>query len=64
VASMRAAYEALHLDEFSYCENKMKSFAERKKNFKVLNHQLPPEERKIVSEKLDPIIRHWDYPFL
>lgn len=62
VESMRAAYETLHLNEFGYCENKMKSFAECQKNFKVLNHQLPPEERKIVSEKLEPIIRHWNYP--
>jgi hypothetical protein len=64
VSSMKAAYATLQLDEFSYCENKMQSFAERQKSFKVLNHQLLPEERKIVSEKLEPIIRHWNYPVL
>lgn len=61
VASMRAAYETLHLNDFSYCEHKMTSFAERHKTFKVLDHKLPPEERKTVSEKLEPIMTHWNY---
>jgi len=62
VERMREAYETLHLGDFSYCENKMQSFAARQKKFKVLEHQLPPDERNTVSEKLELIIRQWDYP--
>ncbi|HEY6437022.1 MAG TPA: sulfotransferase [Ignavibacteriaceae bacterium] len=64
VSNMRAAYETLHLNDFSYCENKMTSFAEGQKKFIMLAHQLPPDERSIVSGKLEPIIRHWNYQFL
>jgi hypothetical protein len=64
VSNVRAAYETLHLNDFSYCENKMTSFAERQKTFNMLAHQLPPDERSIVSGKLEPIIRHWNYQFL
>lgn len=64
VANMRAAYEMLHLDDFSYCEKKMTAFAEGQKTFKVLDHKLPAEECKMVSEKLEPFIRHWNYPLL
>jgi len=64
VTCMRAAYKTLHLNDFSYCEHKMTSFAESQKKFKVLDHKLPPEERKTVSEKLESIISHWNYPFL
>ena len=64
ISNMRAAYETLHLNDFSYCENKMTSFAERQKKFNMLAHQLPPEERSIISGKLEHIIRHWNYQFL
>jgi len=64
VAGMRTAYETLQLNDFSYCENKMTSFADRQHMFKVLDHKLPPEERKVVSEKLEPFIRYWNYPLL
>ena len=60
--SMKAAYVTLHLNDFSYCENKMTSFAERQKKFKVLDHKLTLEERKTVSEKLEPFIKYWNYP--
>ena len=62
VESMRSAYQTLHLGDFSYGESKMKAFADRQKKFKVLDHPLPAEEKKIVSEKLEHIIRHWNYP--
>jgi hypothetical protein len=64
VTSMRAAYETLHLNDFSYCENKMTSFADRQKQFKSLDHKLPPDELNMVSQKLEPLITHWKYQFL
>jgi len=61
LASIRSAYEKLNLNEFSYCENKMTSFAELQKKFIALDHKLPPDERQTVSEKLEPFISHWNY---
>ena len=61
LASIRSAYEKLNLNEFSYCENKMTSFAELQKKFIALDHKLPPDERQTVSQKLEPFINHWNY---
>ncbi len=60
--SMRKIYETIHLDDFGYCENKLKSFVDRQKSFVRLQHEIAAEERKIVTEKLEPFIRHWNYP--
>ena len=62
--SMRKIYETIHLDDFGYCENKMKSFVELQKNFVKLEHKLPADEKRVVSEKLEPFIRRWNYPLL
>ncbi|MDN3658660.1 sulfotransferase [Ferruginibacter paludis] len=62
--SMRKIYETIHLDDFDYCENKMRSFVEGRKNFVRLEHDIPAEERKVVSEKLAPFIRQWNYPLI
>jgi hypothetical protein len=64
IESMRKIYETLQLENFDYCEDKMKGFAGVQKNFVRLKHELPEEERKVVSEKLGPFIKHWDYPLL
>jgi len=64
VTCMKAAYETLQLDDFSYCENKMTSFAALQKEFKSIDHQLPPDELTMVSKKLKPLICHWNYPLL
>jgi hypothetical protein len=61
VTVMRKTYEKLHLNDFSYCENKMTSFAALQNKFIRLNHQLPQDERKLVNEKLEPFIRKWNY---
>jgi hypothetical protein len=62
---MRKIYETLHLDDFGYCENKMKSFVELQKSFVQLKHEmLSGDERKVVTEKLEPFIRYWNYPLL
>jgi hypothetical protein len=62
--SMRKIYETIHLDDFGYCENKMKSFVELQKRFVRLEHKLPADEKRIVSEKLEPFIGRWNYPSL
>jgi hypothetical protein len=64
VESLRTAYAQLQLDDFGYCENKLKTFTGQQKHFVQLKHALPEDERKLVSEKLEHIIRHWDYPIL
>jgi hypothetical protein len=62
--SMRKIYESIHLDDFGYCENKMRSFVERQERFVRLNHEIPEDERKDVTEKFEPFIRYWNYTLL
>jgi hypothetical protein len=62
--SMRKIYQTIHLDDFDYCENKMKSFVERQKSFVRLEHEIPADERIAVTEKFEPFIRYWNYPLL
>ena len=62
VANLKKVYEALHLNNFSACEAKMNAFAARQKTFSSLQHNLPEEERRVVSEKLEPFLRRWNYP--
>ncbi len=64
VTSLRNAYQELHLDDFSYCEEKIKSFAGSQRQFKPLKHELPEAEIKMVNQKMEPFIRHWGYPLL
>ena len=62
--SMRTLYETIHLGDFHYCENRMKAFVESEKSFARLKHEMPAEEIKIVTEKLEPFINYWKYPLL
>jgi len=62
--SMRKIYEAIRLDDFGYCENRMRSYVENQKSYVRLNHEIPEEEKKLVNEKLEPLIRYWNYPLL
>ncbi|MFI5131964.1 MAG: sulfotransferase family protein [Chitinophagales bacterium] len=62
--SMRKIYETIHLDDFGYCENKLRSFVEHQKSFVRLNHEIPADERKVVTKKFEPFIRYWNYPIL
>lgn len=64
VETLRNAYSALHLDDFVYCEQKMKAFTGTQKEFVQIKHGLPESELKIVAEKLEPFIRSWNYPLL
>ena len=64
IETMRNIYKTLQLDDFGYCESKMKSFVEGQKSYVRLKHELPANERKIVSEKFEPFIRYWNYPLL
>ncbi|MEP7279699.1 MAG: sulfotransferase [Bacteroidota bacterium] len=64
VEALRNAYTELRLDDFSYCEEKMKTFTSSQKQFVQLKHALSENERKSVSEKLENIFRHWNYSLL
>jgi hypothetical protein len=64
VDNMRKAYDALQLDNFNYCAQNMQAYADRQKKFKILQYQLPPDETRMVSEKLEYIIRKFNYPML
>jgi hypothetical protein len=64
VTSMKAVYETLKLNDFNYCEDKMISFAARQKEFRSIDHKLPPDELTMVSKKLEPLISHWNYSLL
>jgi len=61
---MRKIYEEIELDNFNYCENKMKSFIDGQKSFVRLKHEIPKVEKEAVSRKFEPFIRHWNYPLL
>ena len=61
VDSLKKAYSDLNLGDFSYCEEKMKSFTGRQKQFMPLKHALPEKERILVYKHLEPIIKHWNY---
>jgi hypothetical protein len=60
--SIRKIYEAVHIGEFSHCENKMKVFVDRQRNFVRLKHEIPADERKQVSQVLEPYVKYWNYP--
>jgi len=64
VSGLKNAYSELRLPDFSYCEEKIKAFTGPQREFVQLKHVLPDDERKIVSEKLEPFIRHWNYQLL
>jgi omega-hydroxy-beta-dihydromenaquinone-9 sulfotransferase len=62
VECLRNAYHELRLEDFSYCEEKMKAFTGRQKQFVQLKHTLLEVERSMVYKKLKPIFQHWNYP--
>jgi hypothetical protein len=64
IDSLRDAYRVLGLDDFSYCEYKMKSFTALQQKFVPLKHELSETEKRIVSKKLEPYLRHWNYHLL
>jgi hypothetical protein len=64
VNSLKKIYSELHLDDFNYCEEKMKLFTGRQKQFVPLKHELNKAETKMVSEKLESFISRWNYQLL
>jgi hypothetical protein len=64
VETIRKTYATLGLNDFSYCENKMTSFAARQKQFKSIDHTLSPGELTMISKKMEPLISHWNYSLL
>lgn len=61
IESLRKIYETIHLDDFGYCENKMKAFVESQKKFVRLKHEIPEAEKKVVAEKLGTHFKYWNY---
>lgn len=64
VICLNHAYRKLQLDDFGYCGEKMRSFTGRQRQFVQLKHELPAGEIRMVSEKLEPYIRYWNYELL
>lgn len=64
VSSLRKLYSSLQLGDFNYCEKKVTGFVNSQKEYVTLDHKLPENEIKYVSEKLGPIIRQLGYPVL
>jgi hypothetical protein len=64
VESLKNVYRKLRLHDFSQCEASMRSFTGPQKQFVQLKHELPEAERKMVSQYLEPYIRHWNYQLL
>lgn len=62
IENMRKIYETLQLDDFAFIENKMKSYIDGQKSYVRLKHELPKEERDLVSQRFESFIRHWNYP--
>lgn len=60
--SMQKIYQTIRLNDFIYCEKAIHAFVGQQKDFVRLEHQLPEDEQKTVSEKLEPFIRQWNYP--
>lgn len=61
---LRRLYSTLQLGDFTYCEKPMDAFITSKKDYATLDHKLPADEIKLVSEKLEPLIRKLGYPIL
>lgn len=59
--TMRKIYEKLHFNDFGYCEYTMKKYVEGQKSFLKLKHELPANEIEVVSKKLEPFLRQWNY---
>jgi hypothetical protein len=62
LACIRKVYGTLQLCDFAYCEKNMTAYAALQKEYIRLDHQLQADERARVFAKLEPYIRHWNYP--
>lgn len=61
VSGLRQVYESLRLHSFADVVDKLTLFTGRQKDFAVMNHRLPPNERNIVSERWEPFFHQWNY---
>lgn len=64
VSSLRNVYQELQLDDFGYCEQKLERFTGAQRQFVPLKHEMRETEKKLVTEKLEPFLRQWNYPLL
>lgn len=59
--NMQKIYETLGLNDFSDCEATFQSYVGRQKSYVRLKHELPADEKKVVTEKFAPFLKHWNY---
>lgn len=62
--SMNNIYTALNLNEIEYCEKKMMSYINSRRGYKKLEHNLPPNEKSIVTSRLETFIKQWNYQLM
>lgn len=62
VEHMKAIYQALDLGDFGYFEERITRYTEEQKKYEKLQHRLPEEETRLVTERWEPFIRQWNYP--
>ncbi len=62
MATMRRIYATLQLGDFDQCAGNMKKYVEAQRDYVSLKHTLPLTEREAVTRKLEPFLRHWNYP--
>jgi hypothetical protein len=61
IETMRKIYERLDFNDFGYCEKTMKNYAESERNYRQLKHELPAREKEVVTKRLEPFLRKWNY---
>ncbi len=59
--AVRDIYTKLQLNDFSNCEDAMRSFIESQKSFKRLRHELSENEREHVKKRLEPYVQELGY---
>ncbi len=62
--SMENIYTALSLNEFQHCEKMMIRHMNSRRDYKKLEHKLPSDERSIVTKRLEPFIKQWNYQLM
>lgn len=59
--NMKNIYSALNLNEFQYCEKKMIEHLCSRNDYKKLEHELQSDETTIVTKRLEPFLKQWNY---
>lgn len=59
--NMKNIYKTLNLNEFQYCEKKMIGYLKSRKDYKKLEHELQSDEISMVTKRLEPFLKQWNY---